>query len=153
MQLWPCAITLLHLSSTVPERVTWQVLIAGPPVIEPDHGLQFVNYPELEELDPKLKEFYFREHPGGAPQIERLLEGLREFGAEREDISLNDETIRRITAPTLVVWGDRDPARLELALRLYRTIPEASLWVSLAVRGGRGQGGRAGMGGSGPHFT
>jgi pimeloyl-ACP methyl ester carboxylesterase len=123
------AITLLHLSSTAPERVTWQVLIAGAPVIEADHGALLSAWPEPEDLDPTLREFFLREHPGGALQIEQLLDGMRKFGVKRDDINFDAETVGRITAPTLVVWGDRDDARVELALRLYREIPEASLWV------------------------
>ena len=38
--------------------------------------------------------------------------------------------LARITCPVLIITGDRDPvAPLEDALDMYRTIPDAGLWI------------------------
>ncbi len=40
------------------------------------------------------------------------------------------ETLQKITQPTLIIDGDRDPvAPLEQALEMFRAIPNAGLWV------------------------
>ena len=38
--------------------------------------------------------------------------------------------LSRIPAPTLIVYGDRDPLYpVEMAIEMYRAIPKAALWV------------------------
>jgi pimeloyl-ACP methyl ester carboxylesterase len=46
-------------------------------------------------------------------------------------------SLARITANTLVVYGDRDPLYpVEMAVEMYRAIPRAALWV--VPNGGHG---------------
>jgi pimeloyl-ACP methyl ester carboxylesterase len=40
-----------------------------------------------------------------------------------------DEQMQRITAPTLIIVGDRDIVRPEHAVEMFRTIPDAQLCV------------------------
>jgi len=70
--------------------------------------------------------------PQGGPEawkivISRVSEAL---DPTTSDHAHDLETLSRITQPTLIIVGDRDPlAPLEQALEMFRTIPDASLWV------------------------
>jgi pimeloyl-ACP methyl ester carboxylesterase len=46
-------------------------------------------------------------------------------------------SLSKVMAPTLIVYGDRDPLYpLEMAVEMYRAIPQSSLWV--VPNGGHG---------------
>jgi pimeloyl-ACP methyl ester carboxylesterase len=54
----------------------------------------------------------------------------RSFATSRDDMAFTREQLQRITAQTLIVHGDRDPYYpVEMALELFRAIPESALWV------------------------
>ena len=53
--------------------------------------------------------------------------GLTDVGAA---VNVTPERLSTINARTLLVVGDQDPVLpLELALEMYRAIPDAALWV------------------------
>jgi pimeloyl-ACP methyl ester carboxylesterase len=55
-------------------------------------------------------------------------------GAQSRDLLLSSS---RITASTLIVYGDRDPLYpVEMAVEMYRAIPRSALWV--VPNGGHG---------------
>lgn len=123
-------IGVLHLATAHPERVSWQVVIAGSPKLDLNVRESLSMYPAFEELDPTWRAYLEETHPRGRAQIDQLLAGMRDYARDRADIDFDAQTLGKITGPTLVVWGDRDPfGPLELALRLFREIPDASLWV------------------------
>lgn len=70
--------------------------------------------------------------PQGGPEawqtvIRRVSEALN---PETTDHFHDLETLRRIAQPTLLIVGDRDPvAPLEQILEMFRTMPNAGLWV------------------------
>jgi pimeloyl-ACP methyl ester carboxylesterase len=54
-----------------------------------------------------------------------------------DDMNFTPPSLGRITARTLVVYGDRDPLYpVEMALAMYRAIPRSALWVE--PNGGHG---------------
>ena len=62
---------------------------------------------------------------------------MRSLGESADDMAFTAETLAPITARTLIVHGDRDPLYpVELAIELFRGIPQSSLWV--VPHGGHG---------------
>ncbi len=52
------------------------------------------------------------------------------FATSYHDMAFTPRLIRTVTARTLIVHGDRDPYYpVELAIELFRGIPQAALWV------------------------
>jgi pimeloyl-ACP methyl ester carboxylesterase len=69
-------------------------------------------------------------HVHGDEQLAALWALPRRFADDATDMSFTPERLAAITARTLLVSGDRDPFYpVELAVELYRGIPQASLWV------------------------
>jgi len=78
-----------------------------------------------------LEQWMQREHaPRGGPDEWRAV--IRQVAAafERPDASLDPADLARVAAPTLLIAGDRDNhVPLEDLVVMYRSIPEASLWI------------------------
>jgi pimeloyl-ACP methyl ester carboxylesterase len=69
-------------------------------------------------------------HLHGDEQIAALWQLPARFADDATDMTFTNERLGRITARTLVVAGDRDPLYpVELAVELYRGVPDASLYV------------------------
>jgi pimeloyl-ACP methyl ester carboxylesterase len=52
-------------------------------------------------------------------------------------MNFTPSSLSKITAPTLIVYGDRDPLYpVEMAVEMYRAIPRSALWV--VPNGGHG---------------
>ena len=76
-------------------------------------------------------------HHLGDDQIRALWRYAREFADDRDDMNFTAASLSKITARTLIVHGDRDPLYpVELAIELYRSIPNSQLWV--VPNGGHG---------------
>ena len=76
-------------------------------------------------------------HVHGDEQVRALWRHAREFADDREDMNFDAASLSLISARCLVVHGDRDPLYpVELAVELYRAIPNAALWV--VPNGGHG---------------
>ncbi len=59
------------------------------------------------------------------------------FSTSYDDMAFTPPLLATIRARTLIVHGDRDPLYpVDLALELYRNIPQAALWV--VPNGGHG---------------
>jgi pimeloyl-ACP methyl ester carboxylesterase len=73
----------------------------------------------------------------GQPQIDELFRYARSFADDTEDVNFTPADLARITADTLIVFGDRDPLYpVDLATELYAAIPHAWLWI--VPNGGHG---------------
>jgi len=47
-----------------------------------------------------------------------------------DDMNFTAASLPRITASTLIVYGDRDPLYpVEMAVEMYRAIPRYALWI------------------------
>ena len=69
-------------------------------------------------------------HPRGDEQILTLWRQGHAFKDDHEDMSFTAEDLGKIPAPTLLIHGDRDPLFApEIALAMYRQLPEAYLWI------------------------
>jgi pimeloyl-ACP methyl ester carboxylesterase len=87
--------------------------------------------PDLERLDAELgdsAELIKAAHPGGTEQWKELVRQTAPMWLDYEGLEADE--IRRIRLPALVLVGDRDElVSLELALSLYRALPDAELGI------------------------
>lgn len=128
--------TLLHMATQQPSRVEAMIHISGTPRF-PDQARAIMKTMTEEARSPaEWAEMRGRHHLGD-DQIRALWRHVREFADDRDDMNFNADTLGAITARTLIVHGDRDPLYpVELAVELYRAIPNAALWV--VPNGGHG---------------
>lgn len=127
-------ITALYLAILDPGRVEAMVVISAPPrfpaqarAIQRQYSFEMLS----EDEKARMRERHRREG-----QIEILFAQVRAF-ADGNDPDFTREDLARITADTLIVFGDRDPLYpLALAVELREGIRRSWLWV--VPNGGHG---------------
>ena len=78
-----------------------------------------------------------RRHQLGDEQIIALWEWARAMLDSYDDMNFTPASLARITASTLIVYGDRDPLYpVEMGVDMYRAIPRSALWI--VPNGGHG---------------
>jgi pimeloyl-ACP methyl ester carboxylesterase len=98
--------TLLHLATRAPERVEAMVIVSST-----------MHFPE------QARAIMGQTMHDGQPVSDWLLH-------DPSDMNFTAADLARITARTLVVYGDRDPLYpVEMGVAIYRAIPNAALWV------------------------
>ena len=120
-------ITALYLAILDPGRVEAMVVISAPPrfpaqarAIQRQYSFEMLS----EDEKARMRERHRREG-----QIEILFAQVRAF-ADGNDPDFTREDLARITADTLIVFGDRDPLYpLALAVELREGIRRSWLWV------------------------
>lgn len=123
------ALVALHVALQHPERVLSVVSISAPWRI-PDEMRQMASGISLETAPPPMLEALRAWHPGGTPQIRWILDQQRRMASDSTEMALADEQLQRVTAPTLVVHGDRDELLpVGDALELAGRLPRASLLI------------------------
>jgi pimeloyl-ACP methyl ester carboxylesterase len=71
-----------------------------------------------------------RSHKRGDEQIVKLWNWIRSLQDSYDDMNLTPPFLSKLIAPTLIIYGDRDPLYpVEMAVELYRAIPRSSLWM------------------------
>jgi pimeloyl-ACP methyl ester carboxylesterase len=127
-------ITALHLATLDPGRVEAMIVISAPPRFPAQaRAIQRQYTFEMLSEDEKAR---MRERHRREGQIEILLAQTRAF-ADGNDPDFTREDLARITADTLIVFGDRDPLYpLSLAVELREGIRRSWLWV--VPNGGHG---------------
>jgi pimeloyl-ACP methyl ester carboxylesterase len=76
-------------------------------------------------------------HKLGDDQIVALWEWGRGMSVSYDDMNFTPPSLSRITASTLIVYGDRDFLYpIEMGVEMYRAIPKSALWV--VPNGGHG---------------
>jgi pimeloyl-ACP methyl ester carboxylesterase len=121
--------TLLHVATLAPERVRALVLVSATPRF-PDATRAIFRVAAAAPHTPTEWTAMRAIHAQGDPQIAAIWALSARFAEDPDDMSFSAERLAAITAPTLVVAGDRDPLYpVELAVELYRGIPRASLYV------------------------
>jgi pimeloyl-ACP methyl ester carboxylesterase len=121
--------TLLHLATRAPARVERMVIVSSPPYYPAQARRIMATLTEETRTPAEWAEMRAR-HPLGDEQIRALWRHGRGFADSHDDMNFTPPYLATITAPTLIVYGDRDPLYpVELGLELYRSIPQSRLWV------------------------
>lgn len=119
---------LLHLATSVPERVQAMVLVSATSYF-PDQARAIMRkYPEsVSEQD---WETLRRRHPGGDVQIKALLASTAGFATSYDDMNFTPPYLSTIQARTLIVQGDRDFLYpVCISVEMAKAIPKSSLWI------------------------
>ena len=121
--------TLLHMATQQPSRIDAMIHVSGTPRF-PDQARAIMKTMTEEARSPAEWAEMRGRHHHGDDQIRTLWRHVREFADDRSDLNFTAARLSVITARTLIVHGDRDPLYpVELAVELYRAIPNATLWV------------------------
>jgi pimeloyl-ACP methyl ester carboxylesterase len=127
--------TLLHVATQDPERLEAMVIVSATPYF-PEQARAIMR--ALPDERPAEEWRVMRErHVHGDAQIRAIFAAQRDLQHSVDDLCFTAADLGRVTARTLVVYGDRDPLYpVELGVELYRGIPGAALWV--VPNGGHG---------------
>lgn len=128
--------TLLHMATQQPQRITACVHVSGTPRF-PDQARSIMRtMTDATRTEADWTEMRARHHLGD-DQIRALWRHARAFADDRDDMNFTAAKLSAITSRVLIVHGDRDPFYpVELAVELFRGIPNAALWV--VPNGGHG---------------
>jgi pimeloyl-ACP methyl ester carboxylesterase len=122
-------IVALHLATAAPERTAAMVLVSAPPSFpEQARAIQRAYSPAM--LSEREMELLRGRQPRGDAQIEWLFEQVHRFADSTDDVHFESADLARITAETLIVFGDRDPLYpVSMACEMRQAIPRSYLWV------------------------
>ena len=119
---------LLHLATRQPARVAAMVLVSATSYFPAQARAIMRQYPD--QITAADREIFRRRHPGGDPQIDKLLSHTRAFADSYDDMNFTPPYLATISARTLIVQGDRDPLYpVEISVEMARAIPNSSLWI------------------------
>lgn len=128
--------TLLHLATLEPDRIEAMVLVSAT-MYFPEQARAIMRQVQVENQSPKEWETMRKRHQLGDEQIIALWEWQREMSDSFDDMSFTPPSLSKIKASTLIVYGDRDFLYpVEMAVEMYRAIPQSALWV--VPNGGHG---------------
>ena len=128
---------LLHIATLQPDRIEAMVVVSAA-MYFPDQARAIMRQVPAPESQPAVEwETMRKRHKLGDQQIVALWNWMREMKDSYDDMNFRAPSLSKITAPTLIVYGDRDPLYpVEMAVEMYRAIPRAALWV--VPNGGHG---------------
>ena len=130
------AIAILDLAILNPGLLKAAVLVDGAHRF-PDQTREVLSSlyaDDFIEMEPWYWNRVISWHPGGRNQLDELFRQLRTFGANPAEGQHTQAQLATISAPTLIVHGDRDglyPVRL--ALEMHDALPSSELWVMPGV--------------------
>ena len=123
------AMTLIHAATLEPGRFRSLVVLGGTPY-SPETNRSRRRATTLDGFPPDVLAKLHRLHPGGDEQIRRLVTQFNANADIYDDLNLTAPLLGTISAETLIVHGDRDEYfPVEIALEMYRAIPNSYLWV------------------------
>jgi pimeloyl-ACP methyl ester carboxylesterase len=121
--------TLLHVATSAPSRIRRMVLVSAAPRFPEATRAAMRAYASAERTPAEWNAMR-AQHVHGDDQIRALWDLGKRFADDPDDMSFTADRLRGVTAKTLVVAGDRDFLYpVELAVELYRGIPNAALYV------------------------
>ena len=120
---------LLHLATSQPKRIDAMVLISATSYF-PDQARNIMRRASFETMPLAVKEMYLECAKAGEEQIRQLISHFNALHDNYDDMDFTAQTLSAISARTLIVHGDRDHFfPLEIAVSIYRSIPDAALWI------------------------
>lgn len=121
--------TLIHIATRQPERITAMVLI-GATSYFPEQARALMRATHPDSLSPQRREMYRRCAVRGDEQIRQLASQFNRFEDSYDDMNFTPPYLSTISAPTLIVHGDRDAYfPVEIPAETYRAIPRSYLWI------------------------
>ena len=121
--------TLLHMATSQPSRIDSMVLISATSHF-PEQARAIMRRASFGTMPQQVQEMYRECAKRGDEQIRQLITQFNAFYENHDDMNFTAQDLSTITAPTLIVHGDRDNFfPVEIPVSLYRTIPDASLWI------------------------
>jgi pimeloyl-ACP methyl ester carboxylesterase len=128
--------TLLHMATQQPDRIGAMVLVSATPYF-PAQARAAMAQLGVDSFSDAEWATQRQWHVQGDDQIRMLFSQMRALKDSYDDMAFTPPLLATIAARTLIVHGDRDPLYpVELAMELYRSIPDAALWV--VPNGGHG---------------
>jgi pimeloyl-ACP methyl ester carboxylesterase len=129
-------ITLLHMATEQPNRIDAMIVISAPPYF-PDQARAIQRQFSFESLNEVEKAAMRERSKGGQEQIDWLMEQTRAMAEATSDVQFTPDLLQKISARTLIVFGDTDPLYpVKLAFELREAIPHSALWI--VPNGGHG---------------
>lgn len=127
---------LLHMATLQPDRIESMVVVSST-MHFPEQARAIMRQVTVESQSPKEWETMRKRHKHGDDQIVAIWQWLREMADSHDDMNFTPPLLSKITASTLIVYGDRDFLYpIEMAVDMYRAIPRSTLWV--VPNGGHG---------------
>jgi pimeloyl-ACP methyl ester carboxylesterase len=123
---------LLHVATLRPDRVSALVLVSATPYFPASVRLAMAQFTDaaLDALSERERETLRTRHEHGDAQVRQLYAMTRGFATSYDDMAFTPPLLATITARTLIVHGDRDPLYpVDMAVQLFQSIPQSSLWV------------------------
>jgi pimeloyl-ACP methyl ester carboxylesterase len=121
--------TLLHMATQQPERISTMVLIGATTHFGPE-ARAIMSRSTPERLSREEWAGWAACSARGDQQTLQLLRDFHEFKDDYVDMSFTPPHLGTITARTLIVHGDRDEFfPVGIPMQMYRSIPRSSLWV------------------------
>jgi pimeloyl-ACP methyl ester carboxylesterase len=128
---------LLHMATLQPQRIEAMVIVSATMHFPAQAREIMRQVPTAENQSPKEWESMRQRHKLGDHQIISLWDWTRGLQHSHDDMNFTEQALSRISARTLIVYGDRDPLYpVEMAVEMYRAIPHSALWV--VPNGGHG---------------
>jgi pimeloyl-ACP methyl ester carboxylesterase len=120
---------LLHMAAMQPERIAAMVTVSST-MYFPEQARAIMRQIPVENQPPSEWETMRQQHRLGDDQIVALWEWGRGMSVSYDDMNFTPPLLSRITASTLIVYGDRDFLYpIEMGVEMYRAIPKSALWV------------------------
>jgi pimeloyl-ACP methyl ester carboxylesterase len=128
---------LLHMATMQPERIEAMVIVSAT-MSFPEQARRIMAAVPVPEDQPAAEwEKMRKRHHLGDDQISALWEWAHSLKDSYDDMNFRPEDLSAVRARTLIVYGDRDPLYpVEMAVEMYRAIPNSALWI--VPNGGHG---------------
>jgi pimeloyl-ACP methyl ester carboxylesterase len=121
------ALVLLHMATQQPSRLSAMILIGATPYVTAG-SRALVRQWALDS--PNWDWEAMRQEHMSDERIHAIIEGLYDYADRHDDINFTPPYLATITAKTLLIHGDRDEHfPVQLAVEIYKAIPDAYLWV------------------------
>ena len=128
---------LLHMATQQPDRIQAMVLVSATMYFPEQARAIMAQVPQAADQPAQEWEIMRKRHKRGDSQIVALWDWARGMKDSHDDMNFTPSSLAKITASTLIVYGDRDPLYpVEMAVEMYRAIPGSALWV--VPNGGHG---------------
>jgi pimeloyl-ACP methyl ester carboxylesterase len=127
---------LLHMATSQPERIEAMVLVSAA-MYFPEQARAVMRQIPVENQPASEWDTMRKRHKLGDEQIKAIWEWSRGMADSYDDMNFTPPSLSRISASTLIVYGDRDILYpVEMAVEMYRAIPRSALWI--VPNGGHG---------------